>query len=80
MSRLTKKKLLRHRRKGNTYHFSATCSAAEFGARQGAGTVAQLLENYGDAALAGILSQLAATPEAVSRLTALLESEDEQQA
>ena len=41
MSRLAKKKLLRHRRQGNTYHFTVTLSEEEFGARQSASAVAE---------------------------------------
>lgn len=43
MSRLTKKRLLRHRRHGNTYHFGVTCSEDEFAARQGAAVVAEVV-------------------------------------
>jgi len=75
MSRLTKKKLLRHRRQGNTYHFTVTLSEEEFGARQSASAVAELVDRYGEPALVGILDQLAVTPDAISRLTALLGSE-----
>jgi predicted transcriptional regulator len=71
MSRLTKKRLLRHRRRGNTYYFSATCAEEEFAARQGAAAVAEVVDRYGEAALAGILGQLAATPEALVRLRVL---------
>jgi predicted transcriptional regulator len=78
MTRLNKKKMLRHRRRGNTYHFTATCSQEAFAARQGAVAVAALVERYGEPALAGILDQLAATPEVMARLTALLGSGDEQ--
>lgn len=72
MSRLTKKKMLRHRRHGNAYHFTATCTEAEFAARQGAAAVTDLVQRYGEPAIAGILDQLVATPEAVARLTALM--------
>lgn len=68
MSRLTKKKLLRHRRRGNTYHFTVTCTEEQFAARQGATAVAEVVERYGEAAIAGILGQLAATPEVIARL------------
>lgn len=71
MSRLTKKKMLRHRRKGNTYHFSATASEDEFAARQGAAAVVDLMERWGQPAIAGMLDQLAATPEASSKLRTL---------
>lgn len=73
MSRLTKKRLLRHRRRGNTYYFSATSSEEEFAARQGAAAVTDVLGRYGEAALAGILGQLAATPDVLARLRALAE-------
>jgi predicted transcriptional regulator len=72
MSRLTKKKMLRHRRYGNAYHFTATSTEAEFAARQGAAAVTDLVQRYGEPAIAGILDQLVATPEAVARLTALM--------
>lgn len=78
MSRLTKKKLLRHRRQGNTYHFTVTLSEEEFGARQSASAVAELVNRYGEPALVGILDQLAVTPDAISRLAALLGSEARQ--
>ncbi len=76
MSRLTKKKLLRHRRHGNTYHFTVTCTEEEFAARQGAAAVPDVVGRFGEPALLGILGQLAATPEVVSRLAALVSSED----
>jgi BlaI family penicillinase repressor len=76
MSRLTKKKLLRHRRHGNTYHFSVTCTEEEFAARQGATAVAELYGRYGEPALAGIVDQLVATPGAAVRLARLLGRED----
>jgi predicted transcriptional regulator len=78
MSRLTKKKLLRHRRRGNTYLFSVTCTEGEFAARQAAAAVVELVERYGEPALAGILDQLVATPEAIARLTALVGTQDGQ--
>jgi BlaI family penicillinase repressor len=70
MSRLTKKKMLRHRRKGNTYHFSPTMTEEEFAAKQGAATVAELVERWGEPAIAGVLEQLATMPEAMTRLKA----------
>ena len=71
MSNLTKKKLLRHRRHGNTYHFSATCTEEEFAYRQGSAAVVALTERWGEAAAAGIVDQLAATPEVLARLRAI---------
>ena len=71
MSNLTKKKLLRHRRHGNTYHFTPTCTEEEFAYRQGSSTAAALTERWGEAAVAGIVDQLAATPEVLVRLKAL---------
>jgi predicted transcriptional regulator len=68
MSRLTKKKMLRHRRKGNTYHFSATCTEEEFGARQGSAAVVDLVQKWGEPAITGMLDQLASTPEATAQL------------
>jgi predicted transcriptional regulator len=73
MSRLTKKRLLRHRRRGNTYYFSATCSEEEFAARQGAAAVIDVLNRFGEKALPGILGQLAATPDVLARLRSLAE-------
>jgi predicted transcriptional regulator len=70
MSRLTKKKMLRHRRKGNTYHFTPTLTEEEFAARQGAATVLEVAERWGEPAIAGMLDQLAAMPEAAPRLKA----------
>jgi predicted transcriptional regulator len=78
MSRLNRKKMLRHRRQGNTYYFNATCTEGEFGASQGAAAVAALVERYGEPAVHGIIDQLAATPEAIARLTALLGSDNGQ--
>ena len=71
MSNLTKKKLLRHRRHGNTYHFSATCTEEEFAYRQGSAAVVALTERWGEAAAAGIVDQLASTPEVLARLRAI---------
>jgi predicted transcriptional regulator len=76
MSRLTKKKLLRHRRRGNTYYFSVTCTEEQFAARQGAAAVAEVVDRYGEAAIAGILGQLAATPEVMARLRELVSASD----
>ncbi len=76
MSRLTKKKLLRHRRRGNTYYFSVTCTENEFAARQGAAAVVDVVGRFGEPALAGILGQLASTPEVIARLTALIDARD----
>lgn len=78
MSHLVKKKLLRHRRHGNTYHFSVTCSEEEFAHRQGAEAVAGLFDRYGEPAVAGILEQLAATPELRGRLESLMTIQDRQ--
>lgn len=72
MSNLTKKKLLRHRRHGNTYHFTPTCTEEEFAYRQGSALAAGLTEAWGEAAAAGIADQLAATPEVLARLKALM--------
>ena len=71
MSNLTKKKLLRHRRRGNTYHFTPTCTEDEFAYRQGAASVAGLVGRWGTPALEGIVDQLGVPPEVVARLEAL---------
>ena len=71
MSNLTKKKLLRHRRRGNTYHFTPTCTEDDFAYRQGAASVAGLVERWGTPAVEGIVDQLGAPPEVVARLKAL---------
>lgn len=73
MSHLTKKKLLRHRRRGNTYHFAVTCTEGDFAYRQGAAAAALLFERYGEAAIAGFLDQLATTPELLAKVEALRE-------
>ena len=74
MSNLTKKKLLRRRRRGNAYHFSVTCGEDDFAYRQGAATAAGLVERYGEPALAGFVDQVTASPELRARLEALIES------
>lgn len=73
MSRLRGKGLLQHEEVGNTYHFSPTCSREEFASRQGAAMVSELVRQYGQPAIAGIVDGLTASPEALARLTALLE-------
>ena len=73
MSNLTKKKLLRRRRRGNAYHFSVTCAEDDFAYRQGGATAAGLVERYGEPALAGFVDQVSGTPELRARLEALLE-------
>lgn len=72
MSHLTKKKLLRRRRRGNTYHFAVTCAEEAFAYRQGAATAALLFERYGEAAIAGFLDQLATTPGLLARVEELI--------
>ena len=72
MSNLTKKKLLRRRRRGNAYHFSVTWGEDEFAYRQGAATAVGLLQRYGEPALAGFIDALAATPELQATLQARL--------
>ena len=66
MSNLTKKKLLRHRRRGNTYHFTATCTEDEFAYSQGAASVAGLVGRWGSPAVEGIVDS-SARPRRSSR-------------
>lgn len=72
MSNLTKKKLLRRRRRGNAYHFSVTCAEEDFAYRQGAASAAGLVQRYGEPALVGFVDQVSMTPELRARLEALI--------